>query len=239
MINNVVLVGNLGRDPELTYTQSGTAICKFPLGVNRPPRRDSGQSQSTERAQPINTSEKCPQCEDGTLQVREGRRGKFLGCTNYPNCTYSRDYDGGESGDAPSGGGGAQPREETDWLDIVCFGRTAENVGQYLSKGARAGIEGRVQTSTWQRDDGSKGYRVEINAYRVHFLESRQEREAREAAQGGRPPQQQGGGGGGYQQQSQQGPPPQQGPAQQGGGQQNGPDIDWTMDEEEDPFGDQ
>ncbi|MGI5819379.1 MAG: single-stranded DNA-binding protein [Armatimonadota bacterium] len=233
MINSVVLVGNLGRDPELTYTQSGMAICKFPLGVNRPPRRGADQGQSGERAAPVDTSENCPQCEGGTLQIREGRRGKFLGCTNYPNCTYSRDYDGNDSGGTAGSTGGA-PREETDWLDIVCFGRTAENSGQYLSKGARVGIEGRVQTSTWQRDDGSKGYRVEINAYRVHFLESRQEREAREGSQSG-----------GYQQQRPpQGPPQQQqGPPQQeqrpAPQEQGGPDIDWTMDEEEDPFGDQ
>ena len=73
MINSVVLVGRLGNDPELTYTQSGTAICKFRVAVNRPPRRDSDQ-------------------------------------------------------------------EETDWLNIVTFGRTAETCGQYLDKGALVGI---------------------------------------------------------------------------------------------------
>ncbi len=152
MINNVVLVGRLGNDPELTYTQSGTALCKFRLAVSRPPRRDSNE-------------------------------------------------------------------DETDWLNIVCWERTAENVSQYLDKGALVGIEGRIQSRSWERDDGSRGYSVEINAYRVNFLESRKEAEARRSGQGGgRPPKQQ--------------EPPQQQP-------ETGSDIDWAMDEDEDPFGDQ
>ncbi len=233
MINSVVLVGRLGTDPELTYTQSGMAICKFRLAVARPPRggSDSGQGQPRERSEPTTTTEKCPKCDDGVLQIREGRRGKFLGCSNYPTCTYSRDYDGdgGDQAAAPA------PREETDWLDIVAFGRTAEICNQYLDKGALAGIEGSVRSSTWEKQDGTRGYRVEIAAQRVQFLESRRDREARQAAHGGaRPPQQGGGrqqGEPAPQQQQQQGAPPQQ--------QQGGPDIDWTMDESEDPFGDQ
>lgn len=166
MINNVVLVGRLGTDPELTYTQSGTAIAKFRLAVNRPPRADSDQ-------------------------------------------------------------------EETDWLDVVTFGRTAENCAQYLDKGALVGIEGRVQSRTWERSDGSgRGYAVEINAQRVQFLETRQRAEERRRQMGtsgpqGGPPQSQQG-----QQQSQ---PPPQGQQQP----QPGPDVDWAMDETEDPFGDQ
>ena len=157
MINNVVLVGRLGNDPELTYTNSGTAIGKFRLAVSRPPRRGD-----------------------------DGGRGE----------------------------------EETDWLNVVCFGKTAENVSQYLDKGALVGVEGRVQSSTWERQDGTKGYSVEINAFRVNFLESRSEAEARRAR-----------GGGGPQQRQESGPPPQeQGPP---------PGDDWPGEEDEDPFGDQ
>jgi DNA topoisomerase-1 len=47
-----------------------------------------------ERSRPMETSESCPQCGEGTLLVKEGRRGKFLGCSNYPKCDYSRDYSG-------------------------------------------------------------------------------------------------------------------------------------------------
>lgn len=109
MINNVVLVGRLGNDPESVVTQSGTPLTKFRLAVNRPPRGDSDE-------------------------------------------------------------------EETDWLDIITWGRTAETCAQYLSKGALVGIEGRVQSRTWERTDGSgRGYAVEINAYRVQFLESRRQ----------------------------------------------------------------
>lgn len=142
-MNSVNLIGRLGADPELTYTQSGTALAKFRLAVNRPKRKDA--------------------------------------------------------------------EEETDWLDIVCWERTAENVNQYLSSGALVGIEGRIQSRTWEKKDGSTGYAVEINAYRVHFLESKRDRQGSTQA-----PQQQ-----------------RQQPAQQ-----QAPQIDWTS-EEEDPFADQ
>ena len=45
MINHVVLLGYLGNDPELRYTQSGTAVCNFRLAVNRPPQRDAPDSE--------------------------------------------------------------------------------------------------------------------------------------------------------------------------------------------------
>jgi len=244
VINSVVLVGRLGNDPELSYSQSGVAICKFRIAVDRPPRSGGDSSrggETTERSEPIPTSEKCPNCADGMLRIREGRRGKFLGCTNYPNCTYSRDYEG--DGSEPAGGGQqaspAPQQQETDWLNIVALGRTAEISAQYLSKGALVGIEGRIQSRSWDTPEGTRAYMVEILANRVQFLESRRDREAREASHGGPRPQQQGGyrqggpQGGGYQQ---QGPPPQQAPQ---GAQQGGPEIDWTMDESEDPFGDQ
>lgn len=114
MINNVVLVGRLGNDPEMQYTPSGTAITKFRLAVSRPPRRD-----------------------------------------------------------APEG------EDQTDWLNIVTFGKVAENCAQYLDKGSLVGIEGRVQSRTWQTSDGQRRYSVEINARNVQFLESRQEAERR------------------------------------------------------------
>ena len=116
MVNNVVLVGRLARDPEMRYTPSGTAITKFRVAVSRPPRRD-----------------------------------------------------------APEG------EEQTDWLDIVTWGRVAENCAQYLDKGSLVAIEGRVQSRTWQTQDGQNRYAVEINARNVQFLESRQEAERRRA----------------------------------------------------------
>jgi len=156
VINNVVLVGRLGNDPELTYTSSGTAIAKFRLAVTRPPRRN----------------------EDGS-------RGE----------------------------------EETDWLNIVCFGRTAETVSQYLDKGALVGVEGRIQSRTWDKQDGTKAYAVEINAQRVQFLESRRDREARQGSA------------------AQQRPAAQAAPAQDAAAPP--PTDDWPGEDDEDPFGDQ
>ena len=122
MINQVVLVGRLAADPEMTYTQSGTAITKFRLAVSRPPRRSSEE--------------------------------------------------------------GAPAEEETDWLDIVTWGNVAENVAQYLDKGALVGIEGRVQSRSWETQEGQKRYGVEVNARNVQFLESKDEAERRRARAG-------------------------------------------------------
>ena len=126
MINNVVLVGRLGNDPEMRYTPSGMAITKFRLAVDRRKRRGGGED------------------------------------------------------------GGDEQKQETDWLDIVCFGVVAENAGQYLDKGSVVGIEGRVQSRTWETQEGQKRYSVEIVANNVQFLESRAEAERRRARAGER-----------------------------------------------------
>ena len=118
MINNVVLVGRLGNDPELKYTPSGTAVTNFRLAVNRPPQRD-----------------------------------------------------------APAG------EEQTDWLDIVAWATVAENCAQYLDKGALVGIEGRVQSRSWETQDGQRRSAVEINARSVQCLESKTEAERRRSGQ--------------------------------------------------------
>ncbi len=78
--------------------------------------------------------------------------------------------------------------EQTDWLNIVTWGRVAENCAQYLDKGSLVGIEGRVQSRNWQTQDGQNRYSVEINAQRVQFLESRQEAERRRGARQERQP---------------------------------------------------
>ena len=110
MINSVVLVGRIGKDPEMKYAQSGTPICKFSLAVNR--------------------------------------RGE---------------------------------KDETDWLNIVCFGKTAEFVAQYMDKGALVGIEGRIQTSEYQDKQDNKRTWTEIVAHSVQGLETRADAEARRA----------------------------------------------------------
>ncbi len=60
-------------------------------------------------------------------------------------------------------------QESVDYHNIVVFGRQAETAGQYLKKGASALVEGRMQTRSWDAQDGSKKYRTEIVADRVQF----------------------------------------------------------------------
>lgn len=56
-----------------------------------------------------------------------------------------------------------------DYHNIVVFGRQAETAGQYLKKGSSALVEGRLQTRSWDGQDGQKRYRTEIVADRVQF----------------------------------------------------------------------
>lgn len=59
-------------------------------------------------------------------------------------------------------------QEQTEYHNIVVFGRQAETVNQYLKKGSGAFVEGRLQTRSWEKD-GQKQYRTEIVADRVQF----------------------------------------------------------------------
>lgn len=60
-------------------------------------------------------------------------------------------------------------QESADFHNVVVFGRQAELVKQYLSKGNGAYIEGRIQTRSWDAQDGTKRYRTEIVADRIQF----------------------------------------------------------------------
>lgn len=106
MINRVVLVGRLTRDPEQRFTQSGIAVTRFTLACDRP---FSGQ---------------------------DGKR-------------------------------------EADFIDCVVWRKQAENVSKYLSKGSMAGVDGRLQISSYEGQDGQKRYRAEIVADSVRFLSSK------------------------------------------------------------------
>lgn len=106
MINRVVLVGRLTRDPEQRFTQSGIAVTRFTLACDRP---FSGQ---------------------------DGKR-------------------------------------EADFIDCVVWRKQAENVSKYLSKGSMAGVDGRLQISSYEGQDGQKRYRAEVVADSVRFLESK------------------------------------------------------------------
>jgi len=60
-------------------------------------------------------------------------------------------------------------QENADFHNVVVFGRQAETVSQYLKKGSSVFVEGRMQTRSWDAQDGSKRYRTEIVADRVQF----------------------------------------------------------------------
>jgi len=106
MINRVVLVGRLTRDPEMRYTQSGIAVTRFTLACDRP------------------------------FTGQDGKR-------------------------------------EADFIDCVVWRKQAENVAQYLKKGSLAGVEGRLQISSYDDKEGQRRYRAEVVADSVRFLESR------------------------------------------------------------------
>lgn len=110
MINRVVLVGRMTRDPELRRTPQGDAVTSFTLAVNR----------------------------------------------NYT----SRDG-----------------QQQADFINCVVWRRPAENVERYCSKGSLVGVEGRIQTRSYDNSQGQKVYVVEVICDSVQFLETRAARE--------------------------------------------------------------
>lgn len=61
----------------------------------------------------------------------------------------------------------------TDFLDIVAWGKTAEFVSKYFTKGQLVAVAGRIQTRTWEDQNGNKRKAVEVVADEVHFAESK------------------------------------------------------------------
>jgi len=108
-VNKVILIGNLGADPETRYTPSNMAITKIRIA---------------------------------TTEVR-------------------RDRNTGDS------------QEHTEWHRITLFGKLGEIAAQYLRKGAKVYIEGRLRTSKWQGQDGQDRYTTEVIADEMTMLDSR------------------------------------------------------------------
>ncbi len=109
MVNKVILVGNLGRDPEMRSTQGGQPIASFSVATSR------------------------------KFKDKEGNR-----------------------------------QEQTEWHNVVCFGRQAEIAGQYLTKGKMVYVEGRLQTRSWDdKESGKKQYKTEIVCDNFQMLGSR------------------------------------------------------------------
>ena len=107
MVNKVILIGNLGADPEVRYTQNGTAVANFRVATTE-------------------------------TWKKEGEK-----------------------------------EELTEWHRIVTFGRLAEICGEYLSKGSKVYIEGRIQTRKWDDRDGNTRYTTEIVAREMKMLSPR------------------------------------------------------------------
>lgn len=106
MINRVVLVGRLTKDPELRYTANGIAVATFTLAVNRP------------------------------FSNQQGNR-------------------------------------EADFINTVVWRKQAENVANFLKKGSLAGVDGRIQTRSFDNNEGRRIFMTEVVGESVQFLEPR------------------------------------------------------------------
>jgi single-strand DNA-binding protein len=84
------------------------------------------------------------------------------------NVATSRQYTTGEG----------ERREETEWFSVVTWNRLAETCSQYLSKGRQVYVEGRLQTRSWEGQDGAKRYRTELIAETVKFLGRRDDHDS-------------------------------------------------------------
>ena len=107
-LNKCMIIGNLGRDPEMRYTPSGQAVTQFSVATNRNYRDPQGEWQS-----------------------------------------------------------------ETEWFRVVVWGDQGERVAEYLRKGHKVYVEGRIQTRQWEDQSGAKRYTTELIANRVQSLERR------------------------------------------------------------------
>jgi single-strand DNA-binding protein len=70
-------------------------------------------------------------------------------------------------------------KEHTDFPQIVCFEKTAENLCTYQKKGRMIGVNGRLQTRSYERQDGTKAYVTEVIANTVEYLSSKSDNSAK------------------------------------------------------------
>ena len=108
-VNKVILIGNLGKDPEVCYMPNGNAVANI------------------------------------TLATSESWKDKTSG----------------------------EQQEKTEWHRIVMFRRLGEIAGEYLKKGSKVYIEGKLQTRKWQDNSGNDRYTTEIVADQMQMLDSR------------------------------------------------------------------
>ena len=68
--------------------------------------------------------------------------------------------------------------DKPNFFDVKLFGNRAESLSQHLAKGRRIGVDGRLDWSSWEAQDGSKRSKVEVVAFDIQFLDSRGDAEA-------------------------------------------------------------
>ena len=107
-VNKVILIGNLGSDPEVKYTPGGAPVANFSLATNETWTDKSGERQ-----------------------------------------------------------------ERTEWHRLVLWRKLAEIAGQYLRKGSKIYVEGRLQTRSWDDQSGQKRYTTEVVVNDMQMLDSR------------------------------------------------------------------
>ncbi len=71
-----------------------------------------------------------------------------------------------------------EQKDSAEFTDIVAWGKTAENIANYLKKGQKVHVIGRLQTRSWEAQDGSKRYKTEVVANDVTFLGGRGQSES-------------------------------------------------------------
>ncbi len=108
-LNKVMIIGNLGKDPEMKYTQQGTPITSFSVAVSRTWKGPDGS-----------------------------------------------------------------PQEETEWFRVVAWERLAEQCNEFLRKGRKVFIEGRLKTREWTGQDGQKRFTTEVVATSMILLDPKQ-----------------------------------------------------------------
>ena len=122
-LNKVLIIGNLGGDPEMRYMPSGDPVTSFSVATS------------------------------WRYRTRDGEQ-----------------------------------REETEWFRVNAWGRLAETTNQYLTRGSKVYVEGRLQSRTWQGQDGQTRFSNEIRAQEVRFLDPRGQVSGDAGGYGGTPP---------------------------------------------------
>ena len=82
---------------------------------------------------------------------------------------------------------GEEMKEEVTFINIVVFGKQADTCGQYLNKGSNILVEGRLQESRWETEDGQKRSKHEVVAQNVRFMSKRQSASDQSSARGTAP----------------------------------------------------